>query len=89
MEAARARLDRKWEKRAMERRWAHYWNLCPKCGGDMFEQRETHLRFAVCRDCHGIYLDKAELDFARRFLDPKGVLAGLAKRARKPSTKVP
>lgn len=87
-ERTRKRLE---EKRTLLRRkmqYAHFWNLCPKCGGDMFEQKANRIYFEVCRDCHGIYLDAAELDLARMHLDPKKLLTALSKTAKKPKVDV-
>ncbi len=81
---ARKRLD---EKRLLQKRkmqWAHFWNLCPKCGGDMFEQRALQICFDVCRDCHGIYLEASELNLAMKHLDPKIFLGTLSKKSKKP-----
>lgn len=82
--AARERLYKKRLKRERETHWAHFWDVCPKCGGDMFEQKANSILFEVCRKCHGIYIDKAELDLARRFLDNTKFLGRLARKAAKP-----
>jgi acetyl-CoA carboxylase beta subunit len=84
-ERARKRLEAKRELRKNKTQYAHYWNLCPKCGGDMFEQKTLQIYVEVCRDCHGIYLDLAELDLARAHIDPKKLLTALSKRAKKPN----
>jgi hypothetical protein len=81
---ARKRLEEKRTLRKTKTQYAHYWNLCPKCGGDMFEQSALSIYFEVCRECHGIYLDAAELDLARAHLDPKKLLNALSKKAKKP-----
>lgn len=81
---ARERLDKKRVMRDRSTHWAHFWNVCPKCGGDMFEQKTEQVLFEVCRKCHGIYLDQAELDLAMKFLDRDGLLRLLAKKAKKP-----
>jgi NADH pyrophosphatase NudC (nudix superfamily) len=83
---ARERLDQKRVMRDRSTHWAHYWNICPKCGGDMFEQKTEQARFEVCRKCHGIYLDQAELDLSMKYLDHEEFLELLAKKAKKPDT---
>ena len=55
---ARKPLDRKKQTRDLKTHWAHFWNVCPKCGGDMFEQTSLKIRYEVCRKCHGIYIDQ-------------------------------
>jgi acetyl-CoA carboxylase beta subunit len=83
---ARNRLDKKKEKRDLETHWAHFWNVCPKCGGDMFEQKSLGIRYEVCRKCHGIYVDHGEAELVANHLDiPKWFEAAL-KRAKKPET---
>ena len=84
-ERTRKRLDDKRNLLKNKTQYAHYWNLCPKCGGDMFEQKTLQIYFEVCRDCHGIYLDLAELDLARAHIDPKKLLIALSKKAKKPN----
>jgi Zn-finger nucleic acid-binding protein len=64
----------------LSKQWAFYWNLCPKCGGDMVERRSNDVNFDVCPQCGGIYLDRDELTFAREYLDPKTVLAALNRK---------
>jgi hypothetical protein len=80
----RKRLDGKRTRRKTKTQYAHYWNLCAKCGGDMFEQKALGIFFEVCRECHGIYLDAAELDLGRAHLAPKKFLDALSKKAKKP-----
>jgi Zn-finger nucleic acid-binding protein len=60
-EKKRAQLDRKRAERRQKMLWAHYWLLCPKCGGDMFVQHTMGIAYEVCRDCHGIAIDGEEL----------------------------
>ncbi|NIM20674.1 MAG: hypothetical protein GTO51_10675 [Candidatus Latescibacteria bacterium] len=50
----------------------------------MFEQKSLDIYFEVCRDCFGIYIDTAELDLARKHLDPKKFLLAISRRAKKP-----
>lgn len=66
--------------------WAHFWNLCPKCGGDMFEQRSLGIRYEACRRCHGIYLDHDEAALVAKYLDPARWVKAALKRAKKPKT---
>ncbi|MDH3199233.1 MAG: hypothetical protein OEO21_13435, partial [Candidatus Krumholzibacteria bacterium] len=44
---ARKRLDQKKLVRQRKLQWAHFWLLCPKCGGDMFEQESLGIRYEV------------------------------------------
>lgn len=83
---ARKSLDKKKEKRALATQWAHFWDVCPKCGGDMFEQISLGIRYEVCRSCHGIYVDQAEAGLVKRFLDPSKWLRAVLTRSKKPRT---
>jgi acetyl-CoA carboxylase beta subunit len=83
-ERTRKRLQEKRSQRRYKTQFAHFWDLCPKCGGDMFEQKTLQIYFEVCRDCHGMYLDLAEIDLARTHLDPKKLLNALSKKAKTP-----
>ncbi len=86
-EPARKRLDKKRIARERDMHWAHFWNLCPKCGGDMFEQKVLGIYFDVCRKCHGIYIDASELRLASKHLSVPKFLSALLKRAKKPIVK--
>ena len=86
-ERARARLDKKIRDRDMATHWGHFWNVCPKCGGDMFEQQSMETRFDVCRKCHGVYIDQAEVALALKHLDPVKWLKALLRKAKKPTIK--
>jgi Zn-finger nucleic acid-binding protein len=83
----RARLDRKRAKRRDRKLWAHYWLLCPKCGGDMFIQETLGIRYEVCRDCHGIAIDDDEVALLLEHLDPGKALKAILRKAKKPDTK--
>jgi len=85
---ARKRLDKQRARRKSKTQYAHYWNLCPKCGGDMFEQKALGIYFEVCRECHGIHVDVAELDLARAHLDSKKLLLAISRKAKNPKTEV-
>jgi Zn-finger nucleic acid-binding protein len=85
---ARARLDKKKLARDRKTHWAHFWNVCPKCGGDMFEQETTKIRFEVCRACNGVYIDQAEIALAFKHLDPAKWLKAVLQRSKKPNTKL-
>jgi hypothetical protein len=85
---ARERLDKKRLKRDRDMHWAHFWNVCPKCGGDMFEQKASHIYFEVCRSCHGIYIDSAELDFARKHFPSDKIVRAMLLKAKKPKTSI-
>ncbi len=85
-EQARARLDRKRAKRREKRLWAHYWLLCPKCGGDMFVQETLGIRYEVCRDCNDIAIDGDELALLLAHLDPGKALRAILKKSKKPDT---
>ena len=80
----RARLDKKRAKRRQKMLWVHYWLLCPKCGGDMFVQTTLNIRFEVCRDCHGIAIDGAELALLLGHLDPAKAMRAILKKSKKP-----
>jgi Zn-finger nucleic acid-binding protein len=82
----RARLDRKRAARRARMLWAHYWLLCPKCGGDMFVQRSLGITFEVCRDCHGIAIDGEEAELLLAHLDPGKALRAILKKSKKPDT---
>lgn len=83
----RARLDRKRARRRARMLWAHYWLLCPKCGGDMFVQETLGIRYEVCRDCHGIAIDGDEVALLLAHLDPGQALRAILRKAKKPDTK--
>jgi acetyl-CoA carboxylase beta subunit len=83
---ARKRLDKKKQDRDLKTHWAHFWNVCPKCGGDMFEQTSLQIRYEVCRKCHGIYVDQAEAALAEKNLDLKKWLRAVLRRSKDPKT---
>ena len=85
-ERNRRRLDKKREERRLSMQWAHFWNLCPKCGGDMFEQKSLGIYFDVCRDCHSLLIESAELSLAVKHRDPKKFLKALLDKSKKPKT---
>jgi Zn-finger nucleic acid-binding protein len=35
---------------------------CPKCGGEMRTHRRNGVTIEQCRKCHGIFLDRGELE---------------------------
>jgi Zn-finger nucleic acid-binding protein len=83
---ARARLDAKRAKQRKKMLWAHFWLLCPKCGGDMFVNRTMGIHYEVCRDCHGIYLNGDEVALLLAHLDPGRALRAILKKSKKPDT---
>jgi len=85
-ERARKRLDKRKDLKTLKTQWAHFWNLCPKCGGDMFEQRSLGIRYEVCRRCHGIYVDQAEAALVAKFLDVRKWLSAVLRRSKDPKT---
>ena len=85
-EKSRARLDRKRDERRKKMLWAHYWLLCPKCGGDMFVQRTLGITYEVCRDCHGIAIDGEELALLLSHLEADPALRAILKQSKKPDT---
>jgi Zn-finger nucleic acid-binding protein len=85
-EKTRARLDRKRDQRRKKMLWAHYWLLCPKCGGDMFVQRTLGITYEVCRDCHGLAIDGDELALLLSHLDADPALRAILKQSKKPDT---
>jgi len=84
--ATRARLDKKRTQRRAKLLWAHYWLLCPKCGGDMFVQHTLGIAYEVCRDCHGIAIDGDEAALLLAHLDPGKALTAILKKSKKPDT---
>jgi Zn-finger nucleic acid-binding protein len=82
----RARLDQKRARRRAKTLWAHYWLLCPKCGGDMFVQRTMGITFEVCRDCHNIAIDGDEVALLLSHLDPGKALRAILKKSKRPDT---
>src|SRR5690349_10898144 len=82
----RARLDKKRAERRQKMLWAHYWLLCPKCGGDMFVQHTMGIAYEVCRDCHGIAIDGEELALLLENLDSADALGAILKQSKKPDT---
>jgi Zn-finger nucleic acid-binding protein len=82
----RARLDKKRDQRRKKMLWAHYWLLCPKCGGDMFVQRTLGITYEVCRDCHGIAIDGDELALLLAHLDTGEAFRAILKKSKKPDT---
>src|SRR5262245_15013783 len=87
LDAARTRLDQKRAGRRQKMMWAHYWLLCPKCGGDMFVQRTMGIAYEVCRDCHGIAIDGEELELLLEHLETREALRAILKKSLKPDTK--
>ena len=81
---AREQLRKKRTMRDRSLHWSYFWNVCPKCGGDMFEQEADNILFDVCRKCHGVYLDGSELELAMTYLDSETVLKGIARKSKKP-----
>lgn len=79
-------LDAARAERREKTMWAHFWRVCGMCGGDMFEQESMGIRFEVCRGCHGIYFDQAELALAAGHKDPAAALKALLEVSRKPQT---
>jgi Zn-finger nucleic acid-binding protein len=82
----RARLDAKRQKRRAKMVWAHYWLLCPKCGGDMFVQETMGIRYEVCRDCHGIAIDGEEVALLLTHLEPGAAFRAILRKSKKPDT---
>ena len=82
----RARLDRKRARRRQKMLWAHYWLLCPKCGGDMFVQHTQGITYEVCRNCHGIAIDGEEVALLLAHLDAGTALRAILKKSKKPET---
>ena len=86
LEKKRAQLDQKRAERRQKMLWAHYWLLCPKCGGDMFVQHTMGIAYEVCRDCHGIAIDGDEAALLLDHLDAATALAAILKQSKKPDT---
>lgn len=85
-EQARAKLDAKRAKRREKHLWAHFWLLCPRCGGDMFVQRSLGVAYDVCRDCHAIAIDGDEVALILDHLDAPKALRAILRKSRKPDT---
>lgn len=85
-ERARKRLDKRKEARDLKMHWAHFWNVCPKCGGDMFEQRSLGIRYEACRRCHGIYIDHSEAQLVTKFKDIARWFRAALRQSKKPKT---
>ena len=83
---ARKRLDKKKNTRDLKTHWAHFWNVCPKCGGDMFEQKSLGIRYEACRRCHGFYIDHEEASLVAKYLDIAKWFRAALKRSKKPET---
>jgi len=60
----RRKLDDERLKREQEEQKKLYWMRCPKCGHKMIEIDVKVVKADRCTnlDCHGIYLDKGELE---------------------------
>ena len=86
VEKKRAQLDKKRAERRQKMLWAHYWLLCPKCGGDMFVQHTMGIAYEVCRECHGIAIDGEEMALLLDHLDPGDALKAILKQSKKPDT---
>ncbi len=69
----RVKLDA--ERKKAERK-AHH-NKCPRCGGDLKEQRAEEVKIDECSECGGIWLDKGELEQLRRVNRARGVAGGV------------
>lgn len=82
----RKKLDEERLEQRSEMMWAHFWRVCPKCGGDMFEQLSMDIRFEVCRRCHGIYLDQAEVALTIDHKDAAPLLKAILAKSKKPQT---
>jgi Zn-finger nucleic acid-binding protein len=85
-EQARAKLDAKRSKQRQKHLWAHFWLLCPRCGGDMFVQRSLGVVYEVCRDCHNISIDGGEIELILEHLEAPQVLRAIIRKAKKPDT---
>lgn len=82
----RKKLDEERSAHRGEMMWAHFWRVCPKCGGDMFEQLSMEVRYEVCRRCHGIYFDQAEVALAVKHKDAVRLLEAVLKTSENPQT---
>ena len=83
LEHERDRLDKKRLKRDRSKHVSYYWNVCPKCGGDMDAQAIMSVRYDTCRTCGGVYVDRDEIKFAGKYVDPARFVKSLAKKKRK------
>jgi uncharacterized protein with PIN domain len=54
----RAELDK---ARAQSARQSHFMK-CPRCGGDLKEMEQHHVKIDRCVDCNGVWLDAGEIE---------------------------
>jgi len=71
------RLERKKAEQAKlaadAERKSHYMR-CPKCGGQLVTEEFHRVQIDRCPDCHGLWLDRGEIDAVMKFED-KGLLS--------------
>ena len=58
----RARLD---DERRKQERTAHFMK-CPRCGADLKEREAGSVKFDVCPECHGLWIDQGEIDLIQQ-----------------------
>ena len=49
---------------------------CPRCGGACVASHVEEVEVDTCTVCHGVWLDRGELDEAKRQLDTRRILGG-------------
>jgi uncharacterized protein with PIN domain len=71
------RLERKRQEQARlssdQEKKSHYMR-CPKCGGHLVTEEFHRVQIDRCPDCHGLWLDRGEIDAVLGH-DDKGVLS--------------
>lgn len=55
------------------------WMKCPKCGGEMAEEKLEEITIDRCGSCGGVYFDRGELELLLGTQEPKG-LGGVLKK---------
>ncbi|OGL47028.1 MAG: hypothetical protein A2161_17560 [Candidatus Schekmanbacteria bacterium RBG_13_48_7] len=53
------------QERLQELKELHFMH-CPKCGHDLEERKLDEVKIDICTHCHGIWLDKGELELLRK-----------------------
>ncbi len=79
IERTRKELDAKRLEREAESRSAMHWHKCPKCGGAMSELETFGVMGDVCKDCGGVFFDRAELAALTTTEKSNNVLAAIRK----------
>lgn len=76
----REKADAERKRKETEHRKAMHWMKCPKCGSSMQEVELYHIKVDRCTECHGIYLDKEELEILIKMQKKEDFLTRLTRR---------